>query len=137
VFFGSGLLFLATTFAAAAVGGTIVSYSLGAGKLLGNDLYLFGRAVMTQIFNIYALRMAGVFMISPGTVWLRTGVMPRWLSVVTYLAALALLLSLSLSVWVVLVFPGWVLVISLYSLTQNLSRRSPVATDGMTTGSTI
>jgi hypothetical protein len=136
VFFGSGLLFLAMTFAAAAVaGGTIASYRLGIAKSAGNDLFLFGRAVMTQIFNVYALRMAGVFMISLGTIWLRTGVMPRLLAVVTYLAALILLLSLSLSVWVVLIFPGWVFVISAYILIHNLRRRSPDATDGITAGS--
>jgi len=136
VFFGSGLLFLAMTFAAAAVGaGTIASYSLGAGQILGNDLYTFGRAVMVQIFNVYALRMAGVFMISLGTIWLRTGVMPRWLSVVTYLAALVLLLSLSLSVWVVLVFPGWVFAISAYILIHSLRRRLPVSMDGMVSDS--
>jgi hypothetical protein len=28
----------------------------------------------------FALRMAGVMMISLGTIWLRTGLMPRWLS---------------------------------------------------------
>lgn len=85
VFFGSGLLFLATTFAAAAVaGGTIATYSLEAGESVRNDMYQFGRAVMSQIFGVYALRMAGVFMISLGTIWLRTGVMPRWLSAATF-----------------------------------------------------
>jgi hypothetical protein len=132
VFFGSGLLFLAMTFAAAAVaGGTIASYSLGAGQYVGNGLYLFGRAIMSQIFNTYALRMAGVFMISLGTLWLRTGVMPRWLSVASYLAALVLLLSLSLSVWMILIFPGWVFGISLYILVHNLRSQTHGATDGL------
>ena len=45
---------------------------------------------MFQISNVYALRMAGVFMISLGTIWWRTGLMPRWLALITYLLALTL-----------------------------------------------
>ena len=37
------------------------------------DTVAFGRATMLQIGNVYALRMAAVFMISLGTIWLRTG----------------------------------------------------------------
>jgi hypothetical protein len=75
-------------------------------------------------------------MISLGTIWLRTGVMPRLLALVTYLAAIILLLSLSLNVWVVLIFPGWVFVISVYILIHNLRRRSPDVAHGITAGST-
>jgi hypothetical protein len=121
VFFGSGLLFLAMTFAASAIaGGILLSYKLGTSQNLGSDVYFFGRAVMSQIFNVYALRMAGVFMISLGTIWLRTGVMPRLVSLLTYLVALCLLLIVSLSLWVVLIFPGWVFLISVYILVKSL-----------------
>jgi hypothetical protein len=87
---------------------------------------------MGQIFNIYALRMAGVFMISLGTIWLRTGVMPRWLAFLTYMLALSLLVIVSLSLWVVLIFPGWVFAISVYILVLNLRHQKPDAMDGMT-----
>ena len=42
-----------------------------------DQIIYFGRAVMFQISNVYALRMAGVFMILLGTICLRTGLMPR------------------------------------------------------------
>ncbi len=74
---------------------------------------------MFQISNVYALRMAGVFMISLGTIWWRTGLMPRWLALITYLLALALLLIISHSLWVQLVFPAWVVVIEVYALLSN------------------
>ncbi len=64
---------------------------------------------MLQVSNVYALRMAGVMLISLGTMWLRTGVMPRWLAIVTYAVALVLLIVTSVSLWVTLVFPAWVL----------------------------
>lgn len=124
IFLGSGLLFLAMVFVAMANAGAILSSAEAIGDAtLQTDVIIFGRAVMLQISNVYALRMAGVFMISLGTAWLRTGLMPRWLIVLTYLLALLLLFVVSLSVWMVLVFPGWVLFVSVYILSMNLHRQ--------------
>jgi hypothetical protein len=53
--------------------------------------------------------------------------MPRPLVIVTYVTALTLMISISLSLWVVLVFPIWVLIISIYILTGNVRRRVPIA----------
>ena len=125
VFFGSGLLFLAMTFASAALaGGILASSSVTPGNLIDSGVYSFGRAVMYQISNVYAIRMGGVFMISLATIWVRSQTMPRGLVFLTYALALVLLLSISLNLWVTLIFPGWVLVISLYILILNL-RNSP------------
>jgi hypothetical protein len=76
-----------------------------------------------NIFNIYAVRMAGVFMISLATIWLRTGVMHRGWAFLTYVLALVLLLSIDYSFWVTLILPGWVLAISVYILIRNLYNR--------------
>ncbi|RVW05708.1 hypothetical protein [Rhodococcus xishaensis] len=115
VFIGSGLLFLACVFVSMAVAGGVLA--VGRHSSIPQDgIVHFGREVMLQINNVYAVRMAGVFMISLGTIWLRTGLMPRWLAVTTYVLALTLLLVVSLSLWVTLVFPAWVLVISVYIL---------------------
>jgi hypothetical protein len=65
--------------------------------------------------------MAGVFMISLATIWLRTEVMPRGLVVLTYVLAVGLLLSIGASAWVVLIFPAWVLSVSSYMLASNLA----------------
>lgn len=121
VFFGSGLLYLALTFAAAAVTtGLLTSFAVDADKLVESGLYLYVRALIWQILNVYAIRMASVFMISLGTIWVRTLVMPRWLALLTYISALVLLFTVSYNVWVTLVFPAWVLVISVYILYVNL-----------------
>lgn len=125
VFFGSGLLYLAMTFVSAALaGGLLTSYALEPDALIASGVYTLSRAVMYRITNIYAIRMAGVFMISLGTISVRTRIMPRWLAFLTYALALVLLLSIGLNLWVSLIFPGWVLVISVYILVLNL--RSPV-----------
>lgn len=122
VFFGSGLLFLAMVFVSMALaGGILASSRIATDAVIQREIISFGRAVMLQISNVYALRMAGVFMISLGTIWLRTGLMPRWLVVMTYLLALTLLLVISLSLWVALIFPAWVFVIALSILIRNTS----------------
>jgi hypothetical protein len=117
VMFGSGLLFLAMIFAAAAIaGGIIVSYGVAADKLIENGVVTFGRAIMYTIMNVYAVRMAGVFMISLDTIWLQTRVVPRPFVFVTYALALLLLVAISFSLWMILIFPAWVFVISVYIL---------------------
>jgi hypothetical protein len=121
VFLGSGLLFLAMLFAAAAVAaGVIMSYGVGPGRLVESGLYSFGRAVVYQIMNIYALKMAGVFMISTSTLAIRTQIFPRWIAFLGYVLALLLLLSVGYLYWTPLVFPMWVLLVSVYILLANL-----------------
>ena len=123
VFIGSGLLFLAMVFVSTAIaGGIVASVPLIVDETSRTDVATFGRAVMLQVSNIYALRMAGVMLISLGTMWLRTGVMPRWLAFVTYAVAVVLLFVTSLSIWVALIFPAWVFGVSILILILNYRR---------------
>jgi hypothetical protein len=104
VFFGSGLLYLAMTFVSAALaGGLLTSYTLDPDTLIASGVYTFSRAVVYRISNVYAIRMAGVFMISLATISVRTRIMPRGLAFLTYALALILLVSVGLSLWVTLV----------------------------------
>ena len=128
VFFGSGLLFLAMTFVAAALaGGLLTSYAIIPTELIDSGLYTFSRTVMYRISNIYAIRMAGVFMISLATISVRTRIMHRGLAFLTYGLALVLLFSIGYSLWVTLIFPAWVLIISVYILVLNLRSKAVVA----------
>jgi hypothetical protein len=124
VFIGSGLLFLAMVFVSAAIaGGIVVTIPHVTDVTSRNEVSTFGRAVMLQISNVYALRMAGVLLISLATMWLRTGVMPRWLSFVTYAVAIILLFVTTLSLWATLIFPIWVFAVSILILVQNFRRQ--------------
>lgn len=126
VFFGSGLLFLAMTFASAALaGGALATYAVEPSRLIDSGVYTFVREATYRINNVFAVKMAGVFMISLGTIWVRTRVMPRWLALLTYVLALGLLLSIGSSLWVTLIFPAWVCAVSVYILVLN--PRSPSA----------
>jgi hypothetical protein len=117
VYFGSGLLFLAMIFVSTAIAGGIkLTIEADPSATASPDVVAFGRSVMLQVTNVYAVRMAAVLMISLATTWHRTGVMPRWLVLSTYLVALLLLLVISVSVWTALVFPAWVLMVSVLVL---------------------
>jgi hypothetical protein len=121
VFLGSGLLFLAMTFAASGVsGGLMMAYGAIPGKVLDFGIYTFARTVAYQIVNVYAIRMAAVFMISTCTLAIRTGIFPRWMAFLGYVLALLLLLSPGRLYWAPLVFPLWALVVSVYVLLANL-----------------
>jgi len=122
VFLGSGLLFLAMLFASAAVaGGIMMAYGMTPGKLMDSGTYTFGRTVAYHITNVYAVKMAGVFMISTSTLSIRTGIFPRWMAFLGYALALLLLLSVGYLQWALLVLPLWVLLISCYILYANLT----------------
>jgi hypothetical protein len=124
VFLGSGLLFLAMTFASGAMaGGILVTYAQVPDTLQGSLTYTFGRAATYELLNIYGLKMAGVFMIATSTIARRTNIVPRWMVVLGYILALVLLLSAGVIEWASVVLPLWVLMISLYILIEDVRGR--------------
>ena len=124
VFFGSGLLFLAMLFTSAALaGGIIVAYRARPVALFDSATYILARDVGYEIMNLYAVKMAAVFMISTCTLAIRTGFIARWIAFLGYALALFLLLSGRYVAWVIMVFPLWVLLVSIYILIDNLRRR--------------
>ena len=116
---GSGLLFLAMMFASAAVGaGLAESRHYAGGGLAGSDVGIFGQMLLLKLSKTYAVRMAAVFMMSLATIWLRTGLMARWLVILTYIAALTLIIGGDFSMWLTLAFPVWVLIVSVLFLVR-------------------
>ena len=121
VFFGSSLVFIGLVFIATAIaGGILTTYQMIDKGAPDITVIYFARALMLHISSVYALRMAGVTMISLGTIWMRTGLMPRWLAVVTFSLALVLLLVVDYSPWFTLTYPAWVFLISVYILWMRL-----------------
>ena len=117
LFFGSGLLYLAMTFLAASIGGALLSLNaIDPGHVVDEGMFALTRAIGHKITTVYAIRMAGMFMIVLGTIWLRTALMPRWLVIVTYVLAFVLLISIAWSQWIMMVFPLWVLLVSVVML---------------------
>lgn len=119
VFFGSGLLYLAMFFASAALSsGLLLVLNVQTDNVIQSGAYAVARAQIHQITNIYAIRMAGVFMISVSTISLRTRIVPRWMAFLGYMLALFLLLTIGSIEWTPMVFPLWVLMISVCILIE-------------------
>lgn len=114
VFLGSGLLLLAMLFAAAAVFGAIViAFRAAPGTLENSPAFHFARGLAFGMINIYLVKTASVFMITTSTIALYTHLTPRWLALAGYVVAIILLIGSYYLDWSLLVFPLWVLLISL------------------------
>ena len=121
VFLGSGLLFLAMLFSAAAVASAIViSFSAMPHERIEAHTFDFARILVSDLMNIYAIKMAGVFMISTSTVVIYTQCAPRYIGFLGYVLALLLLFGSHLLEWSFFVFPIWVLLLSIQILVDNL-----------------
>ena len=123
IFFGSGIITVLLLFIWGGIFGTLVRIrTVGGVGLAGNDIYVFGFVLMNEIIGNYALRLAGVYMTAIGTLWTKTRVMPRWLTIITYILALGFLVGAERIREARFIFPAWVLVVSVYILVQNYRR---------------
>jgi hypothetical protein len=122
VFLGSGLLYIGMVFTSAALAGGLIRVLINAPEILTQTgAYALGRAQIYQTMNVYGIKMAGVFMFSTSTILLRTRIVPRWIAVLGYGLGALLLLSIGVIVWIPLVFPLWVLLISVAILLESPS----------------
>jgi len=129
VFLGSGLLFVASLYASAAFAGAIVeTAAAGHVHLVDSDTFFLARQLVGAFLNVFAIKMAGVFIISTSTIVLRTEILPRWIAFVGYACALVLLLAITSWPWIALLFPAWMLVLSIRILVAEFRRaeRDPI-----------
>ena len=123
VFLGSGLLFVGMLFVGAAIAGGIIAEASSSGTP-GPDTLALGRSVTGILLNIYAMRMAAVFTLTTVTIARRTEIVSRWLTVAGLVSALVLLVGVGISPWLELLFPVWILALSIDILAAGL-RKSP------------
>jgi hypothetical protein len=125
VFLGSGLLFVAMLFAAAAIAGGLFTEASRPSGPPGPDTLGLGRDVTALLLNVYAMRMAAVFTLTTVTIARHTKIVSRWLTVAGILAALVLMFGIGLSAWVELLFPVWILALSIDILAATARRPLP------------
>jgi hypothetical protein len=119
VFLGSGLLYIAMTFTSAALAAGLIRVLSNSPEILSQPgAYALSRAQIYQTMNVYGIKMAGVFMFSTSTILLRTGIVQRWIPLIGYALGVALLLSIGIILWIPLVFPLWVFLVSTAILFQ-------------------
>ena len=127
VFLGSGLLFVGMLFVAAAVAGGLIAGSSSSGSPGAGTLAL-GRNVTSLLLNVYTMRMAAVFTLTTVTIARRTAIVPRWLTVAGVATALVMLVGVGISPWVELLFPAWILAVSIDILADRRQALSGTST---------
>lgn len=123
LFYGSGIIQVVLLFIWGAIfGAVMVARTMSGIGLIDNQIYIFGFALMNEIIGNYALRMAGVYMTAINSLWSKTGLMPRWLTVITYILAFGFLVAAERIREARFLFPIWVFVVSVYILILNFRR---------------
>ena len=123
IFLGSGIVHVVLLYLWGAVFGALMTTTALTGTGSGDDfVYGFGLALMNEIVGNYLLRIGGVYMTAIGTLWTRTGLVPRWLVIVTYILALGFLAAAPSIREARFIFPVWVLVVSVRILVLNYRR---------------
>jgi hypothetical protein len=123
-FLGSGLIFVATLFTAAAIMGGLLAHYDGSRPVSADNVQLI-TSICTTLLTTFGVRMAAVFTLVVTNLGLRTGIVPRWLVVIGYGVALVLFLAPPRTLWATLLFPGWVFIVSVYILVG--TERRPLA----------
>ena len=121
VFLGSGLLFVAMLFVAAAVAGATIA--VAGSQLPGAGTLSLSRNITASLLNVYAMRMAAVFTLTTVNIARRTRFVSSWLIYAGLACAVVLLIGIGISPWAELVFPAWILALSLEILVAR-GRRS-------------
>jgi hypothetical protein len=128
VFLGSGLLFVGMFFVAAAIaGGLIVAAASRGTAPPGSATLALGRGATSILLNVYSMRMAAVFTITTVTIARRTQILSRWLWAAGLVTAVVLLVGVGISPWVELLFPAWILALSIDILARPPQPAGPSA----------
>lgn len=114
--FVAGILYIGLFFVgsgAATVLATSVEFADGEiDPVAARQFPVFG----STLFFVFAFRMAAMFVFTTSAIGLRAGILPRWFAWSGYAVATFLLLSASFEGWFVLVFPVWLIVLSVLLL---------------------
>ncbi|MCB5906144.1 hypothetical protein [Streptomyces pinistramenti] len=123
LFLGSGLLFVAMLFVLASAADSLLAATDVSQAGSPSRSWRYGRHLTLTMLMSYATRMGAVFTLSTTTIGQRLGIFPRWLAWLGYLVALYLMFAASSVPWSELVFPVWILAISIFVLRANFRRR--------------
>lgn len=111
VFLGSGLVFVASLFTAAAALKSVLLLD-AAGNPPAEDLAAFVWAFASTVLGVFGAKMAAVFVIATASAGVRATSLPRWLAILGYLTGLSLLFIPPLPTLFQFLFPLWVALVS-------------------------
>ena len=114
VFLGSGLLFVGMLFVGAAFsGGLVAEMTAGSAATPVPATLALGRQITSLLLHVYAMRMAAVFTLTTVNIARHTKIVSRWLTLGGLACAVVLMIGIGISPWVELLFPLWILALSL------------------------
>ncbi len=117
IFFGSGIILVGLWFMwGAVVGALMATRTALAAESAASSVHVFALGLMNEIIGDFTLRMAGVYMTAIASLWTRARIMPRWLTITTYILAIGFLAAAPRVREARFIFPAWVFVVSVYVL---------------------
>jgi len=136
LFYGSGIIQVVLLFIWGAIFGAIMATKkMMAAESIDARVYRVGLALMNEILGNYALRMAGIYMTAINSLWSKTGLVPRWLTIITYILAFGFLIAAERFREARFIFPVWVFVVSIYILILNFrSKNEPDSANALENG---
>jgi hypothetical protein len=111
-------------FVSAATAAGLLEAETRGGTAISPEVWSFARHTTYLVLTVYAMRMAGIFVLVTTTIMTRLRIVPRWLTVVGFVVAITLLLTVESLAWAVMLFPLWVLILSLHFLVHPPADRS-------------
>ncbi|MGI9528570.1 MAG: hypothetical protein ACR2NG_02580 [Acidimicrobiia bacterium] len=129
VFLGSGLLMLASLFVWIGLIGAALATTSASPDWPNSDTFPFVASLIDIMGSTIALRMAGVFVFATSTIWMRTGVMPKWVGLASAATGVALLIGGGQIRHLRFLFPLWVLFVSILILVAVRKRRDSAGAD--------
>ena len=101
-------------------GGLLEAMTHSRTRALSSDAFFLVRQVVGAAMNIFAIKMAGVFITSTSTIVLRARMLPRWVAFSGFACAIILLSVITNWPWIVLLLPLWILVVSMRILIEDI-----------------
>jgi hypothetical protein len=112
----SGIVYVALFFVGAAASSVVAASVEFADDAVDPDFARQFPVFGNTVIFVFAFRMAAMFVFTTSSILLRAEILPRWFAWMGYAVATFLLLSASFEQWFVLVFPIWLLVLSVLLL---------------------
>jgi hypothetical protein len=127
VFLGSGLIFVAAMFTAAAALKAVLLLDASAAPPTP-DIASFAWTFASAILGVFGAKMAAVFTFAAATAGVRAASLPRWLGILGYVTGLCLLFIPPLPNLAQFLFPLWVALVSLLILVRRNHLRPEAGT---------
>jgi hypothetical protein len=125
VFIGSGIAFVAVWLAGAtAMTAPAFALTYFDGASVSNDTISYAAGLGAAYLWVVLPRVGALFVVSTATIIRRTGALPAWLAVLSYVVGLGLLVVPMIARPIGFVFPAWVLLVSVTILIARHERDS-------------